>query len=309
MSDMRLVNIGFGNMIAANRLVAIISPESAPVKRLIQDVKASGDVILFLDEVHTIIGAGSAEGSTDAANILKPSLARGDLQIIGATTLAEYRKNIEKDAALERRFQPVNVAEPDEQDALLILKGLRDKYEAHHGVKITDAAIQAAVELSARYITDRFLPDKAIDLIDEAASMVKTQLDTVPEELDSLERKELQLKIEAQALEKESDAASQKRLAELKEELAISETLVKEMQKRWQDTRARYAALREAKNALHAAKEEMAIAEANYDLNKAAELKYNKIVNLEKEVKEREKEVVEANEKGGFSYRFEQGYR
>ena len=181
------------------------------------------------------------------------------------------------------------------------MRGIKEGFDAHHGVRLHDNALVAAVKLSSRYIADRFLPDKAIDLIDEAASMVKTQLDTVPEELDSLERKELQLKIEAQALEKESDAASQKRLAELKEELAISETLVKEMQKRWQDTRARYAALREAKNALHAAKEEMAIAEANYDLNKAAELKYNKIVNLEKEVKEREKEVVEANEKGGFS--------
>ena len=237
----------------------------------------------------------------DLGNMLKPKLARGELHCIGATTTQEYRKYIEKDAALERRFQPVTVEEPSEEEALSILRGIKEGFDAHHGVRLHDNALVAAVKLSSRYIADRFLPDKAIDLIDEAASMVKTQLDTVPEELDSLERKELQLKIEAQALEKESDAASQKRLAELKEELAISETLVKEMQKRWQDTRARYAALREAKNALHAAKEEMAMAEANYDLNKAAELKYNKIVNLEKEVKEREKEVVEANEKGGFS--------
>jgi ATP-dependent Clp protease ATP-binding subunit ClpB len=271
------------------------------LQSVLEALEEDSNTLLFIDELHTIVGAGKTEGSMDLGNMLKPKLARGELHCIGATTTQEYRKYIEKDAALERRFQPVTVEEPSEEEALSILRGIKEGFDAHHGVRLHDNALVAAVKLSSRYIADRFLPDKAIDLIDEAASMVKTQLDTVPEELDSLERKELQLKIEAQALEKESDAASQKRLAELKEELAISETLVKEMQKRWQDTRARYAALREAKNALHAAKEEMAIAEANYDLNKAAELKYNKIVNLEKEVKEREKEVVEANEKGGFS--------
>lgn len=271
------------------------------LQSVLEALEEDGNTLLFIDELHTIVGAGKTEGSMDLGNMLKPRLARGELHCIGATTTQEYRKYIEKDAALERRFQPVSVEEPGEEEALSILRGIKEGFDAHHGVRLHDNALVAAVKLSSRYIADRFLPDKAIDLIDEAASMVKTQLDTVPEELDSLERRELQLKIEAQALEKESDMASRKRLEELKEELKIAESLVKEMQSRWQDARERYSALREAKAALHTAKEEMQQAEARYDLNRAAELKYNKIVNLEKEVQAREKEVREVNERAGFS--------
>jgi len=271
------------------------------LQSVLEALEEDSNTLLFIDELHTIVGAGKTEGSMDLGNMLKPKLARGELHCIGATTTQEYRKYIEKDAALERRFQPVTVEEPSEEETLSILRGIKDSFDAHHGVRLHDNALVAAVRLSSRYIADRFLPDKAIDLIDEAASLVKTQLDTVPEELDSLERRELQLKIEAQALEKESDAASRKRLAELTEELKIAETLVSEMQKRWQDTRQKYSALRDSREALHAAKEEMEQAEAQYDLNRAAELKYNKIVNLEREVSEREAEVRKANENSGFS--------
>ncbi len=271
------------------------------LKSVLDALEEDGNTLLFIDELHTIVGAGKTEGSMDLGNMLKPKLARGELHCIGATTTQEYRKYIEKDSALERRFQPVSVSEPSEEEAISILRGIKDGFDAHHGVRLHDNALVAAVKLSSRYIADRFLPDKAIDLIDEAASMVKTQLDTVPEELDSLQRRELQMKIEAEALAKESDATSKKRLEELQKELDVTSATVALMQKKWQDERARFAALQSVKKEWRAAKEEMEMAEARYDLNRAAELKYNKIVNLEKEISALENEIRQASENGGFS--------
>src|SRR5574344_479025 len=193
--------------------------------------------LLFIDEIHTIVGAGKTDGSMDMGNMLKPKLARGELHCIGATTTQEYRRNFEKDPALERRFQPVMVFEPGEDDAISILRGVKEGFETHHGVRLHDSALVAAVKLSTRYIADRYLPDKAIDLIDEAASMVKTQLDTVPEALDNLQRKELQLKIEEQALSRETDDKSKKRLEELKSELEATTAAVSAMRARWQNQR------------------------------------------------------------------------
>ena len=191
------------------------------LKAVIKEVQqANGEIILFIDELHTLVGAGATQGAMDAANILKPALARGELHAIGATTLDEYKKHIEKDAALERSFQPVLVGEPSEEDTISILRGLKERYEVHHGVRITDGAIVAATQLSERYITDRFLPDKAIDLIDEAASKLRIEIDSMPEELDTLERKVKQLEIEREALKREKDDASAKRLEELQDELS-----------------------------------------------------------------------------------------
>ena len=256
------------------------------LKAVLDALEEDGNTLLFIDEIHTIVGAGKTEGSMDLGNMLKPKLARGELHCIGATTTQEYRKYIEKDSALERRFQPVQVEEPSEEEAISILRGIKDGFDAHHGVRLHDNALVAAVKLSSRYISDRFLPDKAIDLIDEAASLVKTQMDTVPEALDTLQRKELQMKIEEQALAKETDEASVRRLKELREDLAVTEAAVKAMQERWQERRAQSAELQNLKKSLQQAKDEMEQAEARYDLNRAAELKYNKIVNLEKEIAE-----------------------
>ncbi|MCQ2088878.1 MAG: AAA family ATPase [Fibrobacter sp.] len=264
------------------------------LKSVLDALEEDGNTLLFIDEIHTIVGAGKTEGSMDLGNMLKPKLARGELHCIGATTTQEYRKYIEKDSALERRFQPVQVDEPTEEEAISILRGIKDGFDAHHGVRLHDNALVAAVKLSNRYISDRFLPDKAIDLIDEAASLVKTQMDTVPEALDTLQRKELQMKIEEQALAKETDDNSVKRLKELREDLAVTAAAVKAMQERWQDRRAQSAELQNLKKALQQAKDEMEQAEARYDLNRAAELKYNKIVNLEKEIAEKTAAVAKA---------------
>lgn len=257
------------------------------LKSVIDAIEEDGNTIMFIDELHNIVGAGKTEGSMDLGNMLKPKLARGELHCIGATTTQEYRKYIEKDSALERRFQPVQVSEPSEDEAISILRGIKDGFDAHHGVRLHDNALVAAVKLSNRYISDRFLPDKAIDLIDEAASLVKTQMDTVPEALDTLQRKELQMKIEEQALSKETDEVSVRRLKELREELALTGAAVKAMQARWQDRRAAFAEVQDLKKSLKAAKDEMEQAEARYDLNRAAELKYNKIVKIEKEIAEK----------------------
>ncbi len=261
------------------------------MKAVLEALEEDGNTLLFIDELHTIVGAGKTEGSMDLGNMLKPRLARGELHCIGATTTQEYRKYIEKDSALERRFQPVGVFEPSEEEALSILRGIKEGFESHHGVRLHDNALVAAVKLSSRYIADRFLPDKAIDLMDEAASMVKTQLDTVPEALDNLQRRELQMKIEEQALSKETDAHSMRRLEELRKELALTSAAVSEMQARWQEQRAGFSDLRELKQRLRGAKEEMEQAEARYDLNRAAELKYNTIVELEKEIRAKEENI------------------
>ena len=205
------------------------------IKRVIKEVSESRSIILFIDEIHTIIGAGGAEGALDAANILKPSLARGELQVIGATTVDEYRKHIEKDAALERRFQPVMVDEPTVEDTISILRGIKERYEVFHGVKITDNALVAAATLSNRYISDRFLPDKAIDLVDEACALIKTELDSMPAELDELQRKVMQLEIEEAALKKEQDAVSAAHLDDLQKELAEYRSKFSQMKAQWEN--------------------------------------------------------------------------
>ena len=239
---------------------------------------------MFIDELHTVVGAGAAEGAMDAGNILKPMLARGELRCIGATTLNEYRKYIEKDSALERRFQPVMVKEPGVEDTISILRGLRERYEVHHGVRIKDAALVAAAVLSDRYINDRFLPDKAIDLVDEAAARLRTEIDSLPTELDESKRRILQLEIEAQALAKEEDAQSQDRLAKLNEELARLRKENDELVKRWDAEKASIARVREVKKEIDAVKNQMEQAERDYDLNKLAELKYGRLPELQKEL-------------------------
>lgn len=255
------------------------------LKKVLKAVSESaGQIIMFIDELHTVVGAGAAEGAMDAGNILKPMLARGELRCIGATTLNEYRKYIEKDSALERRFQPVMVKEPSVEDTISILRGLRERYEVHHGVRIKDAALVAAAVLSNRYINDRFLPDKAIDLVDEAAARLRTEIDSLPTELDESKRRILQLEIEAQALGKEDDAQSKERLAKLNEELAKLRKDNDELVKRWDAEKASIARVREVKKEIDAVKSQMEQAEREYNLNKLAELKYGRLPELQKEL-------------------------
>ena len=255
------------------------------LKKVLKAVSDSaGQIIMFIDELHTVVGAGAAEGAMDAGNILKPMLARGELRCIGATTLNEYRKYIEKDSALERRFQPVMVKEPGVEDTISILRGLRERYEVHHGVRIKDAALVAAAVLSNRYINDRFLPDKAIDLVDEAAARLRTEIDSLPTELDESKRRILQLEIEAQALAKEDDDASKERLGKLNEELDKLRKANDELVKRWDAEKASIARVREVKKEIDAVKQQMEQAERDYDLNKLAELKYGRLPALQKEL-------------------------
>ena len=255
------------------------------LKKVLKAVSDSaGQIIMFIDELHTVVGAGAAEGAMDAGNILKPMLARGELRCIGATTLNEYRKYIEKDSALERRFQPVMVKEPGVEDTISILRGLRERYEVHHGVRIKDAALVAAAVLSNRYINDRFLPDKAIDLVDEAAARLRTEIDSLPTELDESKRRILQLEIEAQALAKEEDDASKERLAKLNEELDKLKQANDDLVKRWDAEKASIARVREVKKEIDAVKQQMEQAERDYDLNKLAELKYGRLPALQKEL-------------------------
>lgn len=255
------------------------------LKKVLKLVSESGgQIIMFIDELHTVVGAGAAEGAMDAGNILKPMLARGELRCIGATTLNEYRKYIEKDSALERRFQPVMVKEPDVEDTISILRGLKERYEVHHGVRIKDAALVAAAVLSNRYINDRFLPDKAIDLVDEAAARLRTEIDSMPAELDESKRRILQLEIEAQALKKEDDEQSKDRLAKIEEELAELKKSNDELVKRWEAQKAAISRVREVKKEIDAVKHDMETAERSYDLNKLAELKYGRLPELQKEL-------------------------
>ncbi|MDI1319539.1 MAG: Clp protease N-terminal domain-containing protein, partial [bacterium] len=260
------------------------------LKAVLNEVKtAEGRIILFIDELHTIVGAGKSEGAMDAGNLLKPMLARGELHCIGATTLDEYRLHIEKDPALERRFQPVMVEEPTVEDAISILRGLRERYELHHGVRIQDNALVAAAVLSHRYISDRFLPDKAIDLVDEACAMIRTDIDSLPTELDELQRRVMQLEIEETALRKEKDDASKRRLVALRKELAEAKEKSTALRAVWQKEKDSLGRVQKVREELEAARLEMAKAERAYDLNKIAELKHGRIPQLEKELAKVEK--------------------
>ncbi len=263
------------------------------LKAVIKEVQeAQGEIILFIDEIHQLVGAGKTEGAMDAANILKPALARGELHAIGATTLNEYKKYIEKDAALERRFQPVMISEPTEEDSISILRGLKERYEVHHGVRITDGAIVAAVQLSNRYITDRFLPDKAIDLIDESASKLRIEINSMPEELDQLERKIKQLEIEREALRREKDEASVKRLDDLKKELADLEEKRNKLKSHWLLEKEKIQKIRALKGEIEKAKAEADKFEREGDLGKVAEIRYGVITKLENELKEETEELT-----------------
>ena len=280
----RLMALDMGSLIAGAKYRGEFEER---LKAVLDEVKgAEGEIILFIDEMHTLIGAGKSEGAMDAGNLLKPALARGELHCIGATTLDEYQKYVEKDPALQRRFQPVFVGEPTVEDTISILRGLKEKYELHHGVRITDGAIVAAATLSNRYIADRFLPDKAIDLMDEAASRLRMEVESKPEEIENLDRRIIQLKIEEMALAKESDTASKDRLAALREELANLEQQSAELTTRWQNERDKIAAEGKIKEALDAARIELEQAQRQGDLGKAGELAYGRIPELEKQLAE-----------------------
>ena len=267
------------------------------LKAVLKKVQESeGQIIMFIDEMHTIVGAGKAEGAMDAGNLLKPMLARGELHCIGATTLDEYRKNIEKDPALERRFQPVMVEEPDLEDTISILRGLRERFEVHHGVRIADAALVTAATLSHRYITDRQLPDKAIDLVDEAAAMIRTEIDSLPTELDEINRRIMQLEIEREALKREKDEASKERLERLEKELADQKEKQTTLLAQWEKEKEGINELRSLKEELEKTRRDIEEAERNYDLNKAAELRYGKLNELERKIAERERSQDEAGE-------------
>jgi len=289
----RLVTLDLGALVAGAKFRGEFEER---LKAVLQEVTdAEGEVILFIDEMHTLVGAGAAEGAMDASNMLKPALARGDLRCIGATTLDEYRKNIEKDAALERRFQPVVVGEPSEEDTIAILRGLKDRYEVHHGVRIQDAALVAAVRLSNRYIGDRFLPDKAIDLMDEAMSGLRIQLDSAPPEIDRLDRRATTLQIELQALEKEKDRASRERREQLRKELADVQEECSGLKTRWQTEKSAIGRIQAFTEQIEQTRTEAQRAQREGDLNKAAELLYGTLPNLEKELASAEQAATESN--------------
>jgi ATP-dependent Clp protease ATP-binding subunit ClpB len=292
LKDRRLMGLDMGSLIAGAKYRGEFEER---LKAVLDEVKgAEGEIILFIDEMHTLIGAGASEGSMDASNLLKPALARGELHCIGATTLDEYQKYVEKDAALQRRFQPVFVNEPTVEDTISILRGLKEKYELHHGVRITDGAIVAAAQLSHRYIADRFLPDKAIDLMDEAASRIRMEVESKPEEIENLDRRIIQLKIEESALGKETDQASKDRLAALREELGNLEQQSSELTTRWQNERDKIHAESKVKEELDQARLELDQAQRAGDLAKAGELSYGRIPELEKRLAEAEGQAENA---------------
>jgi ATP-dependent Clp protease ATP-binding subunit ClpB len=291
LKDKRVFALDIGSLLAGAKYRGEFEER---LKAVLQEIaKSEGQIILFIDELHTVVGAGAAEGAVDAANMLKPMLARGELHTIGATTLDEYRKHIEKDAALERRFQPVYVGEPSVEDTISILRGLRERYEIHHGVRIQDAALVAAATLSSRYITDRFLPDKAIDLVDEAASKLRMEIDSMPAELDEVERTISRLEIEREALRKETDPASKERLQKLERELAHAKEEASVLRAHWQQEKAAITEIREKRQQLEAVRAEVERAERAADYAKAAELKYTTVANIEKEIARAEKRLAD----------------
>ena len=285
-ADKKLLSLDMGSLIAGAKYRGEFEERLKAV--LTEVTQAAGEIILFIDEMHTLVGAGKSEGAMDASNLLKPALARGELHCVGATTLDEYRKHVEKDAALARRFQPIFVAEPSVQDTVSILRGIKEKYEVHHGVRITNSALVAAANLSDRYIADRFLPDKAIDLMDEAASRLRMEVDSKPEELDALDREILQKQIEVEALKMEKDAASQDRLAKLVKELSVLEDRSLEMTARWQSERDKLAGARDIKEELDHARNDLENAKRQGNLQRAGELTYGVIPGLEKKLAEAE---------------------
>lgn len=291
MKNKRVVSLDLGSMLAGAKYRGEFEER---LKAFLKEVTASeGEIVLFIDELHTIVGAGASEGAVDAANLLKPQLARGELRTVGATTLDEYRKHIEKDAALERRFQPVKVGEPTQEDAVAILRGLKDRYEVHHGVRIKDSALVAAATLSDRYITDRFLPDKAVDLIDEAASRLKIELDSVPTELDQIERQVMQLEMERQALAKESDEASKARLAKVEAEMADFKEESSGLLARWRNEKEVIEAAREVQERLDSLRTEVEQAQRIGDLTRASELTYGQIPKAEAELSDAQARLAE----------------
>ncbi len=292
LKDKKLLSLDLGALIAGAKYRGEFEER---LKAVLQEVTAAeGSIILFIDEMHTLIGAGKADGAMDASNLLKPALARGELHCIGATTLDEYRKHVEKDAALARRFQPIFVSEPTVEDTISILRGLKDKYEQHHGVRITNSALVAATTLSNRYITDRFLPDKAIDLMDEAAARLKMQVDSKPEELDSMDREIIRLKIEQEALKKESDAGSKSRLQTLDKELADLEKRSADLTSRWSAEKNKLSNAQKLKSELDGLRIELADAQRRGEYQRAGELAYGRIPELEKRLAE-----IEAKENSG----------
>jgi ATP-dependent Clp protease ATP-binding subunit ClpB len=293
LKDKKVLSLDMGSLIAGAKYRGEFEER---LKAVLSEIQAAGgEIILFIDEMHTLVGAGKADGAMDASNLLKPALARGELHCVGATTLDEYRKHVEKDAALARRFQPVYVSEPTVEDTISILRGLKEKYELHHGVRISDAALVAAAVLSNRYITDRFLPDKAIDLVDEAAARLRMQVDSKPEELDELDRRLMQLKIEREALKKEKDPASKDRLAKLEKEIVNLEEEANALASRWQEEKAKLASAQKLKEQLDAARIELEQAQRRGDLARAGELAYGVIPELESKLKKLE----EDESKGG----------
>ena len=288
LKDKKVLSLDMGSLIAGAKYRGEFEER---LKSVLSEIQAAGgQIILFIDEMHTLVGAGKADGAMDASNLLKPALARGELHCVGATTLDEYRKHVEKDAALARRFQPVYVSEPSVEDTISILRGLKEKYELHHGVRISDAALVTAAVLSNRYITDRFLPDKAIDLVDEAAARLRMQVDSKPEALDELDRRIMQLKIEREALKKEKDSASKDRLAKLEKELANLEEEASTLSQRWQEEKSKLAGAQKLKEQLDAARIELDQAQRRGDLTRAGELAYGVIPDLEAKLKKIEED-------------------
>jgi ATP-dependent Clp protease ATP-binding subunit ClpB len=296
--DKRVVALDMGALVAGAKYRGEFEERLKAVLKEIAD--SDGQIVLFIDELHTVVGAGAAEGAMDASNMLKPMLARGELHAIGATTLDEYRKHIEKDAALERRFQPVIIDQPDVEDTISILRGLRERYEVHHGVRIADSALVAAATLSNRYITERFLPDKAIDLVDEAASRLRMEMDSMPAELDELERRRMQLEIEREALRKEKDPGSKTRLEALERELAELRERAGGMKEQWQREKEIVAGIRETREQLERLQPEIEAAERAADYARAAELKYGRMVELQNQLTEREQQLHDLQASGSI---------